>query len=103
MYAVVKAGGKQYRVAVGDTIEVDKLPNAVGDEIKLGNVLIVERDGEISTGKPFVNGALVIAKVVGDGKGKKVTHFDYRNKHRRRKTLGHRQQFTRLAISEIRL
>ncbi len=103
MYAVVKAGGKQYRVAVGDTIQVEKLPNAVGDEITLGHVLIVERDGQVSTGLPFVSGAKVIAKVVGEGKGQKVIHFDYRNKHRRRKTLGHRQQFTRLEISEIRL
>lgn len=103
MFAVVKAGGKQYRVAVGDTIEVDRMPNAVGEEITLGHVLIVERDGEVSTGLPFVSGAQVIAKVVGDVKGHKVIHFDYRNKHRRRKTLGHRQQYTRLQISEIRL
>ncbi len=103
MYAVVKAGGKQYRVAVGDTIEVDRMPNAVGDEITLGNVLIVESDGKVNTGMPFVNGAQVIAKVVGDTKGKKVIHFDYRNKHRRRKTIGHRQQYTRLEISEIRI
>ncbi len=103
MYAVVKAGGKQYRVAVGDTIDVDKMPNNEGDEITLGDVLIVERDGEISTGMPFVSGAKVIAKVVGAAKGTKVTHFDYRNKHRRRKTIGHRQQYTRLEISEIRV
>ncbi len=103
MYAVVKAGGKQYRVAVGDTIEVDKMSNKEGDEITLGNVLIVERDGEVRTGMPFVSGAQVLAKVVGAAKGKKVTHFDYRNKHRRRKTIGHRQQFTRLEISEIRI
>ncbi len=103
MFAVVKAGGKQYRVAVGDTIEVDRMPNAVGDEITLGDVLIVENDGKVNTGMPFVSGARVIAKVIGDAKGKKVTHFDYRNKHRRRKTIGHRQQFTRLEISEIRI
>ncbi len=103
MYAIIKTGGKQYRVAVGDTIEVEKLPNAVGDQVTLGDILMVERDGEVSTGMPFLSGAQVIAKVVGEGKGKKVTHFDYRNKHRRRKTLGHRQHYTRLEISEIRL
>ncbi len=103
MYAIVKSGGKQYRVAPGDTIEVERLPNAIGDEIKLGDVLMVEQDGNVSTGKPFISGAHVLAKVVGEGKGDKVTHFDYRNKHRRRKTIGHRQLFTRLEISEIKL
>ena len=103
MYAIVKSGGKQYRVAPGDTIDVEKLPNAIGDEIKLGDVLMVEQDGNVSTGKPFISGAHVLARVVGEGKGDKVTHFDYRNKHRRRKTIGHRQLFTRLQISEIKL
>ncbi len=103
MYAIVKSGGKQYRVAVGDHIEVEKLPNAVGDQITLENVLMVEQDGNFKTGSPHVSGASVIAKVVGEGKGKKVTHFDYRNKHRRRKTIGHRQQFTRLQIAEIKV
>jgi large subunit ribosomal protein L21 len=103
VYAIVKSGAKQYRVAVGDKIEVEKLPNATGDQVTLENVLMVEQDGTFKTGLPHVAGAQVIAKVVGEGKGKKVIHFDYRNKHRRRKTLGHRQQFTRLEISEIKL
>lgn len=101
MYAILKSGGKQYRVAVGDKIEVEKLPHIVGDQITLDDVLMIENDGAITVGKPVVTGAHVIAKVVGEGKGRKVTHFDYRNKHRRRKTLGHRQEYTRLEISEI--
>ena len=101
MYAVIKSGGKQYRVAVGDKIDVEKLPNAVGDQVTLGDVMMIENDGAITVGKPMVKGAHVVAKVVGEGKGQKVTHFDYRNKHRRRKTLGHRQEYTRLEISEI--
>ncbi len=103
MYAIVKSGGKQYRVAPGDTIEVERLPNAIGEEIQLSDVMMVEQDGNVSTGKPFISGAHVLAKVVGEGKGDKVTHFDYRNKHRRRKTIGHRQVYTRLQISEIKL
>jgi large subunit ribosomal protein L21 len=103
VYAILKTGGKQYRVAVGDKIQVEKLPNAVGDVVTLESVLMVEQDGQVSTGLPHVAGAQVIATVLAEGKGKKVTHFDYRNKHRRRKTIGHRQQFTRLEISEIKI
>ena len=101
MYAILKTGGKQYRVTVGDKIDVEKLPNAVGEQVTLESVLMLENDGQVTVGKPMVAGAQVVAKVVDEGKGVKVTHFDYRNKHRRRKTLGHRQQYTRLEISEI--
>lgn len=103
MYAILKSGGKQYRVAVGDKIDVEKLPNAVGEQVTLNDVLMIEKEGAITIGKPLVEGAQVIAKVIGTGKGEKVTHFDYRNKHRRRKTLGHRQEFTRLEISAIQI
>lgn len=102
MYAIVKSGGKQYRVAVGDKIDVERLPNAVGEQITLNDVLMIEQDGAVTVGKPMVPGARIVAKVIEEGKGDKVTHFDYRNKHRRRKTHGHRQLFTRLEISEIR-
>ncbi len=102
MYAIIKTGGKQYRVAVGDKIDVERLPNAVGDQVTLTDVLMIENDGTVSVGKPTVTGAHVLAKVLDEGKGRKTIHFDYRNKHRRRKTIGHRQQYTRLEISEIR-
>ena len=102
MYAIIKTGGKQYRVAVGDKIDVERLPNAVGDQVTLTDVLMIENDGNVSVGKPTVTGAHVLAKVLDEGKGRKTIHFDYRNKHRRRKTIGHRQQYTRLEISEIR-
>lgn len=103
MYAVLKTGGKQYRVTIGDKIDVEKLPNAVGEQVTLEGVLMLENDGQVTVGKPMVAGAKVVAKVVNEGKGDKVTHFDYRNKHRRRKTIGHRQQYTRLEISEINI
>ena len=103
MYAILKSGGKQYRVTIGDKIDVEKLPNDVGEQVTLTDVLMVENEGAVSVGKPFVQGAQVVAKVVAQDKARKVTHFDYRNKHRRRKTIGHRQMFTRLEISEIRI
>lgn len=102
MYAIIKTGGKQYRVEVGDKIEVERLSSVVGDQITLSDVLMVEKDGAVSFGKPVVEGATVLANVVAEGKGRKVIHFDYRNKHRRRKTHGHRQEYTRLEIAEIR-
>ncbi len=102
MYAVIKTGGKQYRVQVGDKIDVEKLPGAVGDQVTLSDVVMIEKEGAFSIGKPMVKGASVVAKVVSEGKGRKVVHFDYRNKHRRRKTHGHRQLYTRLEIAEIR-
>jgi len=103
VFAILKTGGKQYRVAVGDKIDVEILPNAVGDQVTLDDVLLVEKDDQVLIGKPKVTGAAIVATVVGEGKGGKVVHFDYRNKHRRRKTIGHRQAFTRLEISEIRV
>ncbi len=103
MFAVLKSGGKQYRVAVGDKIDVERLPNAVGDKVTLGDVLMVEKDGQVMVGTPMVKGAAVVATVVGEAKGEKTIHFDYRNKHRRRKTIGHRQQYTRIEISEINI
>ncbi len=103
MFAVLKSGGKQYRVAVGDKIDVERLPNAVGDKVTLGDVLMVEKDGQVLVGTPMVQGAAIVATVLGESKGEKTVHFDYRNKHRRRKTIGHRQQYTRIEISEINI
>ncbi len=102
MYAIIKTGGKQYRVAVGDKIEVERLPNAVGEQVTLADVLMIENEGAVTVGKPMVTGAQVVAKVLDEGLGRKTIHFDYRSKHRRRKTIGHRQQFTRLEIAEIK-
>jgi large subunit ribosomal protein L21 len=102
MFAVVKTGGKQYRVSVGDKIEVEHLPYAVGDQVTLNDVLMIKKEDQVLIGKPTIAGAAVVAKVIGEGKGDKVIHFDYRNKHRRRRTHGHRQLLTQLEIAEIR-
>jgi large subunit ribosomal protein L21 len=103
MFAVLKTGSKQYRVSVGDKIEVERLPIAAGEQVTLDDVLLIEKDGVVTVGTPNVAGAAIVAKVLGEDQGIKVTHFDYRNKHRRRKTIGHRQLFTRLEIAEIRI
>ena len=102
MYAVIRSGSKQYRVSVGDKIDVERLPEKVGAQVTL-DVMLFERDGDVQVGLPNVAGASVVANVLGENKGEKVIHFDYRNKHRRRKTHGHRQIYTRLEIAEIRI
>ncbi len=100
MYAIIRTGNKQYRVEKGDRIAVDRLPNAVGDKVNL-EVLFLGDGDKYSVGKD-VN-ASVVAKVLDERKGKKVISFDYRNKHRRRTTRGHRQIETHLEIQDILL
>lgn len=95
MYAIVVSGGKQYKVAEGDIIEVEKLENNVGDEVKLDAILKV--DGE--TVEPV--SAAVSAKVLGQGKARKVLVYKYKAKKNERKKQGHRQPFTRLQITKI--
>ena len=100
MYAIVRAGGKQYRVREGDEILVERLDAEDGSDIAL-DVLLVERDGEVSIGAPTVDGASVGARVVGPARARKVVSFKYKNKTRRRQTIGHRQDQTRIAITSI--
>jgi large subunit ribosomal protein L21 len=99
MYAIVKSGNKQYRVEKGDRIAVERLPNQVGDQVKL-DVLFFGDGDNYKVGKDAA-GASVTAQVVDERKGRKVISFDYRNKHRRRTTHGHRQIETHLEIKEI--
>lgn len=101
MYAVVKTGGKQYRVAVGDRIVVERLAVEPGAEITLDQVLLVEQDGDVKVGTPIVDGAKVIANVDAQSKGKKLIVFKMRPKKRYRRKTGHRQQLTELTIKDI--
>lgn len=101
MYAVVETGGKQYRVTVGQTIEVEKLPFAVGERVELDKVLLVADGDEVKVGQPTVKGAKVLATVVEHGKGKKIIVFKYKPKERYRRKKGHRQAYTRLRIEKI--
>ena len=101
MYAVLKTGGKQYRVSPGDSIDVEKLPNEVGEQIELDQVLLVANGSGAKIGRPLVKGAKVKATVTRQGKGRKVIIFKYRPSKRYRRRVGHRQHFTRLRIDEI--
>jgi large subunit ribosomal protein L21 len=101
MYAVVKTGGKQYRVSPGDTIDVEKLPCEVGDQVELDKVLLVANGPEAKIGQPLVEGAKVKATVTRQAKGPKVIVFKYRPSKRYRRKKGHRQHYTRLRIDEI--
>lgn len=99
MYAIIRSGNKQYRVEKGDRIAVEKLPHQVGDEVKLDVVFLGTGDS-YQSGKA-ASDASVLAKVIAERKGPKVISFDYRNKHRRRTTRGHRQTYTHLEIKDI--
>ena len=100
MYAVIKTGGKQYRVAKGDKLRIEKLPAAVGDTVTFGEVLLL--GGEtITLGKPLVAGAKVEAKVVGQDRAKKIIVFKFRRRKNYRRKNGHRQPFTAIEITGI--
>ncbi|HKU44501.1 MAG TPA: 50S ribosomal protein L21 [Polyangiales bacterium] len=100
MYAVIKTGGKQYRVNEGDRLRVEKLEGAVGDFITLPEVLML--GGEtVSIGTPLVSGAKVSAQIVGQGLGKKIIVFKMRRRKRYRRKNGHRQPYTELKVTGI--
>ncbi len=101
MYAVVKTGGKQYRVSPGDSVEVEKLPYDVGEQIELDQVLLVANGSGTKIGQPLVEGAKVKATVTRQVKGRKVIVFRYHASKRYRRKRGHRQHYTRLRIDEI--
>ncbi|MGD2146312.1 MAG: 50S ribosomal protein L21 [Anaerolineae bacterium] len=101
MYAIMKSGARQYRASAGDTVRVEKLAVEPGEQIELDEVLLVVDDGEISLGRPTVEGAKVLATVVAQEKGPKMTVFKYRPRTRYRRRAGHRQSYTRLRIDEI--
>jgi large subunit ribosomal protein L21 len=101
MYAVIETGGKQYRAAENDVVRVEKLDAGVGDEITLDRVILLSNDDGIRVGAPYVDGATVTARVVRQGKGRKVVGFTFKPKKNQRRRFGHRQQFTELIIKSI--
>lgn len=103
MYAIIKTGGKQYRVNEGDVISVEKLDVASGEKIVFDEILVLSKDGELQIGAPVVSGAKVEGTVVQQGKEKKVVVFKYKPKKDYRKKQGHRQPFTRVKIERISL
>lgn len=100
MYAVVATGGKQYRVAPGVEIQVEKLDGEVGDSVALRPLMVVDNDGAVTVG-PDLEGRTVTATITGQGKGKKITVFTYKNKTRQRKKKGHRQLYTSLKVEAL--
>lgn len=101
MYAIIETGGKQYRVAQGDVIRVEKLPYAEGEAVELDKVMALSKEGQLSVGKPYVEGAKVKATVLQNGKADKIIVFKYKPKKNYRKKQGHRQPFTELQIDQI--
>jgi len=101
MYAVIKTGGKQYRVADGDKLKVETLAAEVGAEVVLGDVLLVADGDQVKVGTPNVQGAMVKAKVVAHGLGEKVKIFKLRRRKHFTKHQGHRQGFTEIQITGI--
>ena len=104
MYAIIRTGGKQYRVAEGDTIYVESLTAPVGEKVTLGEVLLVGgTDGEAKVGSPLLEKASVAATVVESGRDHKVRVFKYKKRKHYRRTRGHRQSYTALRIDSISL
>jgi large subunit ribosomal protein L21 len=101
MYAVIKSGGKQYRVSPGDIVRVEKLDKAVGDPVRFEEVLTINNDQTTVVGSPHVAKAQVLGTVVENGKAKKVIVFKYKRKKQYRVLRGHRQRFTAVKIDEI--
>ena len=101
MYAVVRTGGKQYRLGIGDSVKVEKLPNEVGNIVELSQILMVSDGNEVKVGAPLVTGASVKAEIVGHGRNKKIRVFKMKRRKKYRRTQGHRQAFTQLKVTEI--
>ncbi|WP_193174523.1 50S ribosomal protein L21 [Oricola nitratireducens] len=101
MFAVIKTGGKQYRVAAQDLLQIEKVVGDAGDVIEFNEVLMVGEGADATVGAPFVDGALVTAEVVEQGRARKVIAFKKRRRQNSKRTRGHRQHLTTVRISEI--
>ena len=101
MYAVIKTGGKQYRVAEGSTLKVEKLTAAEGDSVELDQVLMVADGDDVKVGSPYVEGGKVTATVKSHGRGKKVHIVKFRRRKHHLKRQGHRQAFTEIEVTGI--
>ena len=100
-FAVIKTGGKQYKVAEGQRIKIEKLPVAESDSVVFDQVLMVAGGAELKIGTPNVDGAKVTAKIVKNGRARKIIILKYRAKKRYKKKAGHRQNFTEVQITKI--
>ena len=103
MYAVIRSGGKQYRVTPGQTIRLERVTGEIGAKVEVGNVLLVENDGELQIGSPLVANAKVEATVLEHDRKKKILVFKKKRKKQYRRTQGHRQDYTAVRIDKISL
>ena len=103
MYAVVRSGGKEYRVSKGDLIRVEKLKGTAGDQVVLKDVLMVSDEGQVQVGTPHLTNAVVTGKIVQEAKGKKVLTYKMKRRKNYRRMKGHRQTYTYLRVEDISL
>ena len=101
MYAVIKTGGKQYRVQAGDRVMIEKLDGAVGDTVEFDQVLLLSDGQTVSVGTPVVDGAKVKGEIIEQGRGKKLIVYKFKRRKDYRRKNGHRQSFTSVRIDEV--
>ena len=101
MYAVIETGGKQYNVKVGDMLRIEKLDKSKGDIVNDFKVLMVVTDTSVEVGTPYIDGVSVSAKIIEQGRARKLRIFKYKAKKNERKRMGHRQPFTTIVIDAI--
>ncbi len=102
MIAVIKIGSKQYLVAPGDKIKIEKIDKKIGETIFFSDVLLLKKNNKVEIGTPLVEGAVVVGKIIAQGKEKKKIVFKYKRKTRQKRKKGHRQPFTLVEITEIK-
>ena len=101
MYAIIKSGGKQYRVEPGVVVALERLPGEVGSQVELDQVLLVSDGSTIKVGQPTVSGAKVISQIVAHTRGKKIDVFKFKRRKKYRRKTGHRQNLTEVRVAEI--
>jgi large subunit ribosomal protein L21 len=103
MYAVVKTGGKEYRISKGDVIRVEKMEGRAGDQVTLKEVLMVSQEGQVQVGNPLLANAVITGEIVQQVKGKKVLTYKMKRRKNYRRTKGHRQTYTYIRVNDISL
>jgi large subunit ribosomal protein L21 len=101
MYAVIRTGGKQHRIELGQSVRVEKLAGAVGDAVELDEVLLVGGEGEARVGKPLVDGAKAVGTIIAQGRGPKLKVFKMKRRKNYRRLQGHRQDYTEIHVEKI--
>jgi len=103
MYAVVKTGGKEYRISPGDLIRVEKLEGKVGDQVTMKDILMVSHEDQVQVGNPLLGNAVITGEIVQQVKGRKVLIYKMKRRKNYRRTKGHRQTYTYIRVNEISL